>query len=625
MTDDGWSTVTRHRQATTVTPDTNRTGTNQVNNQFQSLGSDSESEGDGPPGLEEYQPEEVLQDLGEEGVRAWERAGIIELARLQQAALNDTGVVQHLFQPAPPQRIIVNPRIENPQAEIRRALALQLYHQQNQPSNNYTTRLGTVVRTFGDDDTVGTVESDDSMSSSEHLTSIDVHLPSDMKVPMVEYNFADFIVYKEQLGNTLARCQHATRDCGHSPIVDTLERHRERTGNLAIVALPPPAQRPMIPRSDVSGAWRRYEVERKMHLQEQHWNSEAIKATERRFPTAVQEQKDQHDALPINYTIRKLLNYIEDKVSDRVDMQKANKTIMQELMKRTYVPDTEGPVKFFKAMEHDVYRIHILKFAYRWDTLIVHCQTTIRDSNRHNGSNLRFIEDEWVRREPADSSTFSALELREQWERFKSYYIKELKKLATDGKGGGVANSADALDARMNDIEMTFTTNMQTLNDNQHKLSTAYSGLQSGVPSVVDTLNDSSTVGTMSGTLLASSAMTDLLSEVQALKQVVSALSAGSSVPGRPSPRPPARVSPKNKSNTTEWRQWKHWCHSCGVNLNHDSPKCKWQRLPDHKDAATHQNPMGGPMRPNTARKDKLWMQWCCPVSHTAHSKEGGD
>jgi hypothetical protein len=236
------------------------------------------------------------------------------------------------------------------------------------------------------------------MSSSENLPSIDVHLPSEMKVPMAKYNFADFIVYKEQLGNSLARCQHATCDCGHSPLVDTLERHRKRTGDGATMALPPPALRPTIPRSDTSGAWRRYEVERKMHLQEQHWNNEVVtKATERRFPIAVQEQKDQHDALPINYTIRKLLIYIEDKVSDCVDMQKANKTIMQALMKRAYVPDTDGPVKFFKLMEHDVYRIHILKFAYRWDTLIVHCQTTIRDSNRHNASNLRIIEDEWVR------------------------------------------------------------------------------------------------------------------------------------------------------------------------------------------------------------------------------------
>jgi hypothetical protein len=74
-----------------------------------------------------------------------------------------------------------------------------------------------------------------------------------------------------------------------------------------------------------------------------------------------------------------------------------------------------------------------------------------------------------------------------------------------------------------------------------------------GVPSIVETLNDSSTVGTMSGgTVLASSAMTDLLSEVQALKQVVKALSAVGSSPTRPSPRPPERGSPKPKSNITE-------------------------------------------------------------------------
>jgi hypothetical protein len=100
---------------------------------------------------------------------AWIPSGIIELARLQVAELLDTGTVQ-LFQPPPQrQRNIVNPLFENP-----------------------------VVRVFGgDDDTVGTVESDASMSSSDNLPSIDVHLPSEMKVPMSKYNFADFIVNKE--------------------------------------------------------------------------------------------------------------------------------------------------------------------------------------------------------------------------------------------------------------------------------------------------------------------------------------------------------------------------------------------------------------------------------------------
>jgi hypothetical protein len=281
-----------------------------------------------------------------------------------------------------------------------------------------------------------------------------------------------------------------------------------------------------------------------------------------------------------------LLNYIEDKVSDRVDMQKANKTIMQKLMKRSYTPDSDGPVKFFKLMKHDVYRIHILKFAYRWDTLIVHCQTTIRDSNRHNGSSLRIIDDEWVRQEPADSSSFTELELREQWERFKAYYIKELKKLATDGPGG-VAHNANAMEKCMTSL----TSDMLTLNDNQIRLSTAYSSLQTGVPSVVDTLNNSSTVGTMSGTHVAASALTDMAADVQALKQLVTALQAalqaGTCPPTtrRPSPRPttpalPARGTPKAPSkSTTEWHQWSLWCNSCGFNLNHNSPGCTTWRV----------------------------------------------
>jgi hypothetical protein len=89
------------------------------------------------------------------------------------------------------------------------------------------------------------------MSSADNLPSIDVHLPSDMKSTMGKY--ADLIVYKEQLGNVLARCQRSTRDYGHSPLVDTLVRHRERTGDITVLAMPPPAQRPTLPGGDLSG------------------------------------------------------------------------------------------------------------------------------------------------------------------------------------------------------------------------------------------------------------------------------------------------------------------------------------------------------------------------------------
>jgi hypothetical protein len=178
-----------------------------------------------------------------------------------------------------------------------------------------------------------------------------------------------------------------------------------------------------------------------------------------------------------------------------------------------------------------------------------------------------------------------------------------------------------------------LTSDMLTLNNNQIRLSTAYSSLQLGVPSVVDTLNDSSTVGTMSGTHVAASALTEMAADVQALKQLVTALRAGTCPPtprrssSRPTtPAPPARGTPKAPSkSTTEWRQWNLWCNSCGVNLNHNSPGCTWRRLPDHKDEATRDTPMGGPMKPNAKKKDRFWMRWCCPVTQTDHSEKGGD
>lgn len=71
-------------------------------------------------------------------------------------------------------------------------------------------------------------------------------------------------------------------------------------------------------------------------------------------------------------------------------------------------------------MEHDVHRIHILELNYEWDSLIVHCQATIHGSNRHNGSNLRIIEDEWERKEPKLIRLLSKDEL---WEQFKAYTI----------------------------------------------------------------------------------------------------------------------------------------------------------------------------------------------------------
>jgi hypothetical protein len=137
MTASSWSTVPGQRQATAVTPDSIRTETNQVNNQYQLLedevlASESENEStsidDSEPGLggdsssigedTDVDKPSALEEIQRKLAAAWIPSGIIKLARLQVARLIDTWVVQLLQPPPQRQRIIVNPCFENPKAEV---------------------------------------------------------------------------------------------------------------------------------------------------------------------------------------------------------------------------------------------------------------------------------------------------------------------------------------------------------------------------------------------------------------------------------------------------------------------------------------------------------------------------
>jgi hypothetical protein len=145
----------------------------------------------------------------------------------------------------------------------------------------------------------------------------------------------------------------------------------------------------------------------------------------------MEEQKNDYGTLPLNYTARQALNFIESKVSDRVKKQKAYIDLMSNITARTYVPSSDGPVVYLKAMEHDKHCIDILsgssssEFEYSWETLIINCQTKIRSSGRHNNTYLRMIEDKWEL-DPVKEG---------RWNRFKTLYIEELQKLTDDGIG----------------------------------------------------------------------------------------------------------------------------------------------------------------------------------------------
>jgi hypothetical protein len=118
----------------------------------------------------------------------------------------------------------------------------------------------------------------DSMGK-DTLPSIDDYLRKEYQAATKSnFNFADAVVFREELGNGLARCQHTTRDAGHAYMVDTPKRHSERYGD-ATAVLPPPAQKVELPTGDSSGEWRRYDALKKIYDREMHWNAEALEAT----------------------------------------------------------------------------------------------------------------------------------------------------------------------------------------------------------------------------------------------------------------------------------------------------------------------------------------------------------
>jgi hypothetical protein len=181
-----------------------------------------------------------------------------------------------------------------------------------------------------DTDTASTVStaslsSCGSMGQDNMLPSIDEYLRKEYQTAAKSnFNFADAVVFREELGNALVACQHTTRDAGHAYMVDTAERHCERYGNASAI-LPPPAQKVELPTGNSSGEWRRYDVLKKIYERENHWNAEAIQATVHRFPAAMKEQKNDYGTLPLNYTV---------KISDRVKKQKAYIDLMSNITAR---------------------------------------------------------------------------------------------------------------------------------------------------------------------------------------------------------------------------------------------------------------------------------------------------
>jgi hypothetical protein len=96
---------------------------------------------------------------------------------------------------------------------------------------------------------------------------------------------------------------------------------------------------------------------------------------------------------------------------------------------------------------------------------------------------------------------------------------KELQKLTEDGIDNTAMNARHALVARVDAFESNYGTEVQTLNNNQLTLETAFQA--SSIPSVIETDDTGIVSGSIAGTaasVLPTTVIADLLREVKALK-----------------------------------------------------------------------------------------------------------
>ena len=107
-----------------------------------------------------------------------------------------------------------------------------------------------------------------------------------------------------------------------------------------------------------------------------------------------------------------------------------------------------------------------------------------------------------------------------------------------------------------------------------------------GIPPIIDT---KSTVG---GSVAEYSAMIAHNRELMAALADLKANPTGAATAG---------ASGKVPEVIKHWRQWVLYCYECGVNLKHNSNRCKWKK-DDHKDDATFTDKKGG-----LAKQDHLW------------------
>jgi hypothetical protein len=287
-------------------------------------------------------------------------------------------------------------------------------------------------------------------------------------------NYAEIVKFREVLGSALATLPCSTHDCGYSWLVDTEEDYTYRTGATTPYTVQSMPKRPPLPteppESASSSEYKQYTIDQQKYNKYFHWNKEALAALEHRFPQSLTPKRTKFKTLPITYTIREAVDYLESLVNSDVEKRETYCAIAKDIILRTYQPNHEGPNEYFAAMQRDKHSIDVLKQGeLTYDTLIIHSQ----DAFRHSGipmKEMRTIDEAWRK----DQVTYNYIG-KTKWTAFTNFYTKNIKELQDDGMDHhGTAH----LTNRMEALEARTQTDLQQLGENQSQLAHAYKSIQ---------------------------------------------------------------------------------------------------------------------------------------------------
>ena len=268
------------------------------------------------------------------------------------------------------------------------------------------------------------IESDwvDIEMGASNLIKLETLLPEvkPCKHPTTE----DVITFKRELITALTKCPDSHTNQGYAYIIETELEYQARTVSKRTQTETP--QRPTIPRgNNNNSACKAYDIEQTIFREHQHYTQQTLEAIDLKFPGYL-DKINGH--LPEGLTPKEALKGIEIHVSDTVVAQQLGNNLIRDVLDKCYTPNQNGPREYFIEGDDDIRISHSIGAQPIPPTMVMAAAQESFMNSGHQKDKIRMINEEWNLLK--DKYTDTA----EEYQAFKQYYTKTLRKMYTDSR-----------------------------------------------------------------------------------------------------------------------------------------------------------------------------------------------